>query len=64
MSALPTRTFRVFLHTWAVYDANVEANSSGDAISKAEALYNAEGMDAFSHHDSGHDGYCVEEDLS
>lgn len=63
MSALPTRTFRVFLYTWAVSDATVEASSCEDAISRAEALYNAEGMDAFSHHGSGHDGYYVEEGL-
>lgn len=59
MSALPTREYRVFFHTWDVYDATVEAHSREEA--KAEALYNADGLDGYSHFSAGDDGFNVEE---
>lgn len=43
MSALPLRGYRVFLHTWDVYDVIIDATSQEDALTKAEALYHAEG---------------------
>jgi hypothetical protein len=61
MSALPTRSYRVFFHTWDVYDATMEASSSEEALAKAEALYNAEGLDAFSHHAGDNEGFQIEE---
>ncbi|TBF85700.1 hypothetical protein [Rhizobium leguminosarum] len=63
MSALPTREFRVFLHTWDVYDVTVDAASGEDALAKAEALYNAEGTGAFALFNSGQDGFQLEEDI-
>jgi hypothetical protein len=62
MSALRTRTYRVFYHTWDVYDATVEAGSCKEALAKAEALYNAEGLEAYRHFSAGDDGFNVEED--
>jgi hypothetical protein len=61
MSALPPREYRVFFHAWDVYDATVEAESREDALAKAEALYNAEGLGAYSHFSAGDDGFSVEE---
>lgn len=62
MSALPTREYRVFLNTWDVYDLVVQASSEEAAISKAEALYDSEGIDALQHCYSGHDGFRSMED--
>lgn len=61
MSALPTREYRVFFHTWDVYNVLVKAPSNEEALAKAEALYNAEGLEAFSHDNAGDEGSQVEE---
>lgn len=63
MSALPPRQFRVFLHTWDVYDVTVEAASGEEALAKAEALYNAEGTEAFDHFHCGNDGFQLEDSI-
>ena len=61
MSALPTREYRVFFHTWDVYDVTVEATSGDEALAKAEALYNAEGIESFDLCNCGNDGFQLEE---
>ncbi len=63
MSALPTREFRVFLHTWDVYDITVEAESGEEALAKAEALYNAEGTASFGLFNAGDDGFQLEDSI-
>lgn len=63
MSAAKTRAFRVFLHTWEVYDVIVDATSKEEALTKAQSLYDAHGCEAFSHHDGGCDGLYYEEGL-
>ncbi len=60
MSPLSTRRYRVMVLRWDAYDAVIEADSEEDALAKAEALYSAEGEDAFSHHDGGLDGITAE----
>ena len=52
--------FRVFLHEWDWYDVILKARSAEEAIRKAEALYREQGLDAFSHHDCGDDGFTAE----
>ncbi|ANV25616.1 hypothetical protein [Agrobacterium pusense] len=63
MSATETREYRVFLHTWDVYDVIIGATSPEDAVAKAQALYDATGCEAFNHHASGCDGLHYEEGL-
>lgn len=63
MSALPTRKFRIFLHTWDVYDVTVEAASGEEALAKAETLYNVEGTEAFDLCNCGNDGFQLEESI-
>lgn len=57
MSALPTREYRVFLDVWDVYEITVQADSEKQALAKAEARYDAEGLEAFSHFYTGTDGF-------
>ncbi|TCQ16384.1 hypothetical protein [Rhizobium sp. PP-CC-3G-465] len=57
MSALPTREYRVFLDIWDVYEVTVQSTSEQQALPKAEALYDAEGLEAFSHVYTGTDGF-------
>lgn len=63
MSATETREYRVFLHTWDVYDVVIEATSKEEALAKAEALYESSGCDAFDYRDNGSDGFTCEEGL-
>lgn len=63
MSAPETRDYRVFLHTWDVYEVIVDATSNEEALGKAQALYDSSGCEAFHHHAIGCDGLHYEEGL-
>lgn len=61
MSASSTRTFRVFLHTWDVYEATVAAQSPEHAEAIAQSIFEARHVEGFDWFNGGDDGFHVEE---
>jgi hypothetical protein len=56
MAPSPARkTYRVLVYTWDAYKTFLEAATEEQAIAQAEALFDAQGPEAFTWDDSGTD---------
>lgn len=55
------RTYRVFVHEWDVHSTVLEAESEQAAIAAADALFDAEGPEAFRHWNNGRDDTNAQE---
>jgi hypothetical protein len=60
MSPAATRRYVVRFTDWTVYETVVFANSKREALAKAIALYNANGLLDFTTNASGEDGWEAE----
>lgn len=60
MSATPTREFRVFLHTWDVYETTVNAHSPEHAEAIARSIFETEDVGGFDWFNGGDDGFQIE----
>ena len=61
MSATPTRTLRVFLHTWDVYETTVRAHTPEHAEAIAQSIYETQHVEGFDWFNGGDDGFQIDE---
>lgn len=61
MTSPALKRYRVFMHEWILWDAFVEAASEEEAQSMAQAMWDADGQDAFCLFNNGNDGATAEE---
>ncbi len=60
MSPVTSRRYNVRFVDWTLYETVVLADSEGDAIAKAQALYHTDGLGAFAFKTVGDEGWEAE----
>ena len=60
MSPASTRRYIVRFTDWTLYETVVLADSEGEAVAKAQALYHTDGLGAFTFKTVGDEGWEAE----
>ncbi|MCR6736598.1 MAG: hypothetical protein NVV83_22055 [Afipia sp.] len=60
MSPVTSRRYNVRFVDWTLYETVVFADSEDDAVAKAQALYHADGLGAFTFKTVGDEGWEAE----